>query len=313
MIFKLLPQLALAAILLIAPTSLLANSPEEDGAEQVSATSTSTFWVWAEKRENQHAILLSRSEISEWEEIEQISDNDAINVVPAATVYKGQEIFIVWSAFKNGQSKLLYRYQEEGKWTDETVFHTGLSSNTAPTVAVDSKGKLWLVWVGFNGLNDEIYFSTWDGSEFSTPAPITNNAVPDILPVLGIDPETDLPWIQWQRFTTSGYVDYQAFIEDEEWTSPALVTATTETEEVEQTPAESMTEQRSALVKATAIQVTESTLQDNNVDEMEVSKPEATAVEIEIPEFVTEPDSASIYRPGYEIQSLPVRSMIRVQ
>lgn len=270
---------------------------ETEGLDTVAPATPGTVWVWSEKSENQYAVMLSQSVEDGWTETEKVSDNDSVNVVPAVTKINKENLLIVWSSFKNGQSQLLYRLQEEGKWGDETAFYTGLASNTAPAVAVDKEGTIWLVWVGFNGLNDEIYFSTWDSAEFSTPTPITSNSVPDILPVLGVDTVTGLPWIQWQQYTDSGYVDYQSFWQDDQWTEPILVPATVET--VDEAVAPSTTEQKNALVKKTA----------GATDGVSV----AVDTEIEIPEFVTEPDSASLYLPGYEIQSLPVRSMIRVE
>lgn len=292
---------ALSMILLFSLPIFASANQDPEALETTS--SQDAIWVWAERNENQHAILLSRSVDGTWEEPEKISDNDAINVVPAVTKMDGKSLLVVWSAFKNGQAQLLFKFQEDGGWSEEIVYYTGLSSNTAPSVAVDGDGKAWLVWAGFNGLNDEIYYSTWDGSGFDTPTAITSNGVPDILPVLGFDASTGSPWIQWRQFTPTGYVDYQSHWEEGEWSKPAAVPIG---ENPDYAPRENTAEQRHALVKKTVAPA--------GVEETPAENSSRIAeVEIEIPEFVTEPDSASIHQPGQEIQSLPVRSMILVK
>lgn len=302
---KCLLKLALGLSLLL-PYSIC-GADETDTAPPTEESHVETIWVWSENTGSQHAVLLSKSTADGWTEAEQISDNNAVNVVPAVAKINSEDLIIIWSSFNNGQSKLLYKIQEQGKWGDETPYYTGLSSNTAPTLAVDRQGKIWLVWAGFNGVSDEIFYTTWEDTGFGNPVAITSNTVPDILPVLGLDTATGLPWIQWQTYTQAGYVDYQSFWEDGEWSEPLLVSEDTGiTQEENQNSASTTIGERNALVKKTASSVPTAPPPGSETG--------ATVdVEIEIPEFIQEPDSASLNLPGYEIQSLPVRSMIRVE
>lgn len=301
MIKQLIIFTALSVPLLLSHTTI--NAADQNPVEESGGGSSSSVWVWADKTDNQHAIFLSRSQDDSWNDVEKISDNEAVNVVPAVTKITDKDLLVVWSAFKNGQSQLLFKFQDEGKWGEETVYYTGLASNTAPSVAVDKEGKAWLVWAGFNGLNDEIYYATWDGSGFDTPTPITNNSVPDILPVIGLDSDTGMPWIQWQQYTPSGYAAYQSFWDDEEWSEPLVVPAKDATDKGDE---QDIVGQRNAQVRKTVAAATDEEVQPGDTTTPEV-------VEIEIPEFVTEPDGASVHLPEQEIQSLPVRSMIRLE
>lgn len=210
---------------------------------------------------------------------------------------------VVWTNFTGSQAQLHYRQLQDGLWSEEKEYYTGLSSNTSPSVTVDKTGKIWLVWAGFNGISDEIYYSTWNGTSFATATAITANDIPDIQPVLGLDEKTGRPWIQWLQFSQKGYVKYDSTWNDSAWSEPTPVTVA----DASSTAGETATAPAPAVVMKKASSITTNTNSDNLT-----SKTAATAdqLEIEIPEFVTVPESASIHIPGYTVHSLPVRSVV---
>jgi len=117
--------------------------------------------------------------------------------------------------------------------------------------------------------------------------------VPDILPVLGIDETSGHPWIQWLQYTESGYKKFETSWDGTTWSTPIRVEA-----ETTATGTGSSTQSsRAALpTKKVATAATAATSQEEGL-------------EIEIPAFVTSPESASLHIPGYSVRSLPVRSM----
>jgi hypothetical protein len=251
------------------------------------SASQDTIWTWADEFEDQHAVFLSRKTGAEWEKPVKISNNEALNVVPAVTRTTAGDLWVVWSAFDGQQSFLLYKRFIDNAWTEETTYYTGLSSNTAPSVIVDNDGKVWLVWAGFDGISDEIFYTTWEGTEFGPAIPITSNNVPDILPVLGFDRKNNSPWIQWKQFRKDGYVPYHTSWTGTEWSKPAPVSIESGTE---------------PLVKKVVFRTA-------SPENTPTATPEENDQEIEIPAFVSSPESASIHIPDHEIQSLPVREM----
>ncbi len=253
-------------------------------------------WAWSDDTENQHAIFVSRQTGSQWGQPEQISDNKKVNVVPALTKTSDEDIFVVWSSFDGQQSQLRYKEFKKGAWTEETVYYSGLSANTAPAVATDGSGTLWLVWSGFNGVSDEIYFTTFSNGRFATAQPVTNNDVPDILPVIGTDQLTGNLWVRWQQFSAKGYLALESTWNGSAWTSPEEVMA--------KSVAATGTEE------ATILQHDLMTKLDTATDQS-VTKEGGSEEEyqLEIPEFVTAPDTASVHIPGYAIQSLPMRNI----
>jgi hypothetical protein len=264
---------------------------------ETSTSSTDTIWVWADEDAGKHPVFLTRGTDEEWQEATRLTDNDSINIVPAVTTYENGDIFVIWSAYINGQAHLLYKSLRDGVWGEEKRYYSGLESNTAPSTAIDADGKIWVVWAGFNGMNDEIYFTTSAGSEFETATAITSNDVPDIHPILGIDSESGLPWVQWRQFSESGYIDFQTAWNGSEWSEPQKIAAAPEEEQPDN--AELMNS-RNALIKKTILIPGEETSSEQTAD-------------ITVPAIVTDPDSAAMHQPGNEVQSHPVRAMVRVE
>jgi hypothetical protein len=157
-----------------------------------------------------------------------------------------------------------------------------------------------VAWAGFNGMSDEIYYSTWKGTSFATAAAITANDIPDIQPVLGIDEVTGMSWPQWMQFSQKGYVKYESTWNGSAWSQPRLIPT------ANSTTGEQSTGTPLAVVMKKAITATKGA--DTSNQASKTTTP-ANHLEVEIPDFITVPESASIHIPGYTVQSLPVRNV----
>ncbi|MBU1566126.1 MAG: hypothetical protein KJ630_10915 [Proteobacteria bacterium] len=278
------------------------SATDKDTPSLSDQTGGKSVWTWADKSGSEHAIFISRQAGETWEKPQKISTNEGVNIVPAVTNPTADDLMVVWSNFTGTQAQLRYRLLKNGLWTEEKEYYTGLSSNMAPSVCVDGKGKVWLVWAGFNGISDEIYYTTWNGTSFATATAITANDIPDIQPVLGIDSPTGAPWVQWLQFSESGYVKYESVWNGSTWTEPVLVPSV---EEIT-TPEEQTTDTKRTLMVKKGGTGTSS-------GQKEAATNTEEQLEIEIPTFITSPESASIHIPGYAVQSLSVRSIIPIK
>jgi hypothetical protein len=258
-------------------------------------------WAWAEQSGSENAIFISRQVGETWEKPQKISVKEGVNVVPTVANTSGANLMVVWTNFTGSQAQLRYRQLQDGLWSEEKEYYTGLTSNTSPSVTVDRTGKIWLVWAGFDGISDEIYSSTWNGTSFATATAITANDIPDIQPVLGIDEGTGSPWVQWLQFSQKGYVKYDSTWNGSAWSKPTLAPT------APSTAGAAATGTAQAVVMKKASTVTKDTSSDNQASKTAAA---ANQLEIEIPEFVTVPESASIHIPGYTVHSLPVRSVV---
>ncbi len=77
-----------------------------------------------------------------------------------------------------------------------------------------------MVWAGFDGNDDEIYWSRWEGKKWSqAERVVSDNDVPDLLPVLSIDKNNVLT-VQWQGLVGSGYATVSRSYVDNKWQKP---------------------------------------------------------------------------------------------
>lgn len=287
----------LSAVLLCCSPLFLSAT---ENLQAPDSESDKAVWAWADRVGKDNMVFISRKVGGVWTAPETISEQGGINVVPAVSSNgNGDNLFAVWTNHSNSQAQLRYRQLKAGAWTEEQEYYSGLVSNTAATLADDASGHLWMVWAGYNGISDEIYYSRWNGASFDSAKAITANDVPDILPILGIDEQSGHPWIQWLQYTDSGYKRFETCWNGSNWSEPIRV----ETQEATTSPATS----GSTALKARSALPTKkvggsgATTTPSNEDGGEM--------EIEIPAFVTMPDSASVHIPGYSVRSLPVRSM----
>ncbi len=282
----------LPIVLLCLSSSLAANATETAANTGSALELDKTVWTWADQAGSNNAVFISRNVGGTWTKPETISTEGGVNVVPAVTSTDGTDLFAVWTNYTGSQAQLRYRQLKSGSWSEEKEYYTGLSSNTAASVANDNSNKVWMVWAGFNGVSDEIYYTTWNGSSFASAKAITANDVPDILPILGIDKDTGKPWVQWLQFATTGYQKYESTWNGSEWTKPIKVETNSKTSITQGVPG------------STTLMMTKTAAPDTS---------QTKEFEIEIPSFVTRPESASVHIPGYTVRSLPVRSMFPIK
>jgi len=273
-------------------------------AAETGQPAKKAVWTWVDKPEKGNTVFISRQVGDGWDTPQKISTGEGVNVVPTVTNTSGDNLMVVWTSYTGGQAQLHYRQVQGDILTEEKEFYTGLASNTAPSLSVDGSGKTWLVWAGFNGISDEIYYSTWDGSSFTTPIAITDNNLPDVQPVLGIDDATGTLWVQWLQLTLNGSMKYEATWNGSAWNEPVQIADS-------EAPATAKGATDSTLRVATKKIGVPSTAADST--EETVKTADGGQLEIEIPEFITQPQSASIHIPGHGVQSLPVRSVTPVK
>jgi len=235
--------------------------------------------VYTQQDDGRYSVFLSTQKDGEWQDPIVISNNDKLNVVPTVAVSDKGVIWVVWGVFSKGDIALHMKRYNNGEWSNEEVIETGMDSNTAPSIIFDGNDVLWLVWAGGDGQDDDIYYSRWNGSAFESPARITDNEVPDIQPVLGLT-DTGTIWVQWQMAGDDNYETQSAYwdAENEKWTADPVTEEQTTTR----------------LQKA----MTVSSAEDEAVEEES---------EVDLPDFIDLPKTASVHIPGKKVQSIPFR------
>lgn len=305
----------------ISPVLAATEGPASDLGGQM----LEEVWVWADEDEGSHPVFMAIKKGDEWLPTETISTGEAIDLVPAIAVNTKGEYFVVWSSHKNGRSELRFRYLLKEGLNEQQDLYTGLDANTSPSAGFDASDTLWLCWAGFNGISDEIYFATLSEDGTTTPEALTNNEVPDVQPVLGFDQDTGYPWISWLQYSDDGYQEQQISWDGESWSAPISLLPADKNQSEEQ----DIAAKRHSLLELAAR--FEADTMPSDADQTEIEGDETTFTKpgqngelaanpaaaeqtlVVIPSVVTEPQGASVYRPGYPISSHPVRRMTVIE
>ena len=253
---------------------LLVGSLCAQATEKTKDLPYGTAMVWVQNSEGNFPVFFSKFDGKQWKEPLIVSENEKLNLVPSIAKGDKGEIWVVWTLFDKGETELFFKYYAGGSWSDEQKIETGLPANIAPSILFDDQKILWLVWAGSDGEDDDIYYTRWNGSAFEPAERITDNSVPDVLPVLGMTPEGKL-WVQWKYYGDSGYETMVSEWKGTEWSEAKLAKG-------------------NFLLKYASAKE---------------SAGETEELEIELPEFISDPRAVSVFVPDQEVQSIPIRLM----
>ncbi|MDH3346545.1 MAG: glycoside hydrolase [Desulfobulbaceae bacterium] len=248
-------------------------------AEQNTAPQQETLAVWSQAQGDEYPVLLVRQTKEGWSRPEKLSNNGNLNLVPSITIDQHNETWIVWSSVEGKKTYLLYKRSQNGNWSEEKKLETGFSSNTAPSIVVDNNNVLWLTWAAFDGQDDEIFTTFWNGSTFTPPVRITDNQVPDILPIMSFDSATNNLSVEWQGYANGTYETFQTSYNDGKWSK------TTASQNIQ----------------------TQSITNDNPNSMVTVNPLKTEPIDLDLPEFLLSQPSLSLHVRGKAIQSLPAR------
>ncbi len=180
-------------------------------AEQISGINIKAELVWSESDGDNFQIVYSRFENNRWSKDVRITNTDSSDILPC--IGKGADgvTWVVWSVVNGIQSQLFYSLSDGGAWSQPTLIPTGFASNTAPSVVVSSDNVPHIAWSGFDGNVDNIYYISRKGNSWTDPQKVNlDNAVPDILPIIGMNDVGNL-WVYWAGYDGGGkYRNYSS-------------------------------------------------------------------------------------------------------
>lgn len=109
---------------------------------------------------------------------------------PKITVDSSGEIWVFWSGSVNGFETILSSSFEGGLWTvPASISRESDAPHILPDVCLDANGYPWVTWCSFDGDDYEIYYSFWDGIEWSDQEKVTENSDSDSHPHLSFTPD----------------------------------------------------------------------------------------------------------------------------
>ncbi len=189
-----------------------------DGAADVEAD-----LVWAESDGHDYEIFISHFDGERWSEPFQITDNSDNDIVPAVIRDTKGRLWVAWSRATTGGRRDLYFKTFDGKqWSEEERIETGFSVNLSAALAVDRRNQVWLVWSSFDGVDDDIFYSRWNGAGWSKPMRVNaDDTTPDIQPVVDIGSD-GFPQVRWSGFEDGEYRQFESRWTGADWTPETM-------------------------------------------------------------------------------------------
>ena len=167
-----------------------------------------TMLVWGEQnqRDSVYDLYFSAQENGEWSAPEEMSDSGLPDILPSFGSNSRGDLWLVWTQLSDVTGRLQFRRRINGNWQPVQTLETGLKTNMAPSLIVDQQDIPWLVWAGVKDQDDDIYYSRWQGEDWTQPALVhPDNTVPDILPELSLSP-AGYPRVRWKGYNNGEYV-----------------------------------------------------------------------------------------------------------
>jgi len=146
------------------------------------------------------------------------------------------KIHLVWHNHTGTaeNDEIWYSAYDDTSWSIPTNVSDDDDGSAWPDIDVDSAGNIHVVWMnyGVGGHPDciEVYYSMYNGLSWSTPLNISNLIGSSCYPRIAID-SRDYPHVVWEERwsdTIGHYSPYYAFYDGASWSTPYMITDTTE-------------------------------------------------------------------------------------
>ncbi len=123
-------------------------------------------------------------------------------MTPLALTVDSETAWFFWIEVDTHSSQLRARRREGASWTASVTISTNRAAY--PSATLDQNGNPWVAWESYSGTDAEIYVSNWNGTNFTTPALVSQPAVPAYSPVIETDTEGGI-WAAWQAKVGSNF------------------------------------------------------------------------------------------------------------
>jgi lysophospholipase L1-like esterase len=118
---------------------------------------------------------------------------------PRITIDVSGKIWVFWSGNVHGREAILSSTFDGGQWTaPNPINRESGAPHILPDVGLDSNGFPWITWCSFDGDDYEIYYSFWNGFQWSGQEKVTENSDSDIHPRVSFTPG-GIPIFVWGK------------------------------------------------------------------------------------------------------------------
>jgi hypothetical protein len=190
--------------------------------------------IAADASDRAHAVLVNlfggnyeiyhcRWNGSSWTLPRNVSNTSGVSSAPSLAIAPDDGTpHVVWADNTPGYNVIYHAYWNGTYWINEPIPH---AMGGAPAVAVNSDGVVHVVWQDrdWPGAPYEIYYSRWDGSDWSLPEDLSDSpAEPSIIPSVAVDQDGQAH-VGWQEKVAGRYVIYYTWGRVGFWSIPEKI------------------------------------------------------------------------------------------
>jgi lysophospholipase L1-like esterase len=164
-----------------------------------------TWMTWINNNENHSRILVK--DIKNGRTWQVNSSSISLAYTPRIAIDKTNIVWIFWVSQQNDQDVIFVSHFDGVDWSENSSLHKDSRyPHINPEVCLDIKGYPWIVWSAYDGKDYEIWYSYWNGREWSTETRITDNSgISDIYPHIAFLPG-NLPLVAWSQMGIESHV-----------------------------------------------------------------------------------------------------------
>ncbi len=192
--------------------SVVVNSSYDDISPSIAQLNNGTILlVWSRGSAgsfNSYNIYAESYTKSKWTKPSALIVNSPSNFDPVLTKTTDGTVWLVWSrsSSTNGSGDLYYRTLQNGSWTNENAIPTASNptyEEKLPSITQTADGKIWVCYESNANGTAQLYCTTNNGANWSSPIHVTTTSDEDKWPSI-VQDRNGTMWIFWARELANG-------------------------------------------------------------------------------------------------------------
>jgi len=172
----------------------------DESAYSMTTDKQGNVWVgWSGAFYRSIKLCASFNNGSAWSDTMVIAEYSTWTCGPALTIDTSGKVWAGWLNREGGNNWKVYASNYDGSvWSDPMLVSsepsTSFMGDWPIAITSDDKGMVWLTWMN---PDTNIYYSYWNDSTWSNPAPVDTHPAQDYEPKMTFDSERI--WVSWIR------------------------------------------------------------------------------------------------------------------
>ena len=170
------------------PPQPISDDPSSDLAASLCRDSAGTLWCfWYSRRDLDADIFAATFNGTTWTAPVNLTNDTFQELHPAAAAMPNGHVWVAYTKYRNGAAEVWARHWNGATWT-ETGPVSGTQKRASRPAITNVSNNPMVCWQSFDSGNGDIFYSIFDGANWSAPAAVDSDTALDVHPSLATDP-----------------------------------------------------------------------------------------------------------------------------